>query len=284
MDMSSEPLILTPNSYLPALVAGFLYILLLLGGTITASLLIIRALHKPIQWTERIEWLRLRPWSWREGLAMIGIIGLLIGLGWSISGSLDHPHEGTLLIIQGLTLDLAGLGGMAWLIRSRGWHWRETFGLAPLSPKLIQYGLFFYLTLIPFILMSSIVYQGILSAKGYPPNLQDIALLLAGDYPFWVRSLIFGFAIVVAPIFEECLFRGMLLPLAVRKFGLGTGIFLVSFLFAAIHVHLPSFIPLLIIAAGFSLAYLYTQSLWVPIIMHGLFNGVNLTMLLFMRQ
>jgi hypothetical protein len=184
------------------------------------------------------------------------------------------------VIIQGLTLDLAGLGGIAWLAHSRGWRLSEAFGINALSPKLIKYGLFFYITLIPFMVMSSLVYQGILSAKGYPPNLQDIALLLSGDYPLWGRVIICLFAIGVAPVFEECVFRGILLPIAVRKYGLGAGIFMISFVFAAIHVHLGSFIPLLIIASGFSLAYLYTKSLWVPIIMHGLFNGVNLAMLL----
>jgi membrane protease YdiL (CAAX protease family) len=94
----------------------------------------------------------------------------------------------------------------------------------------------------------------------------------------------FIFAVAIAPFFEECLFRGILLPMAIRKLGLGAGIFVISLLFAAIHFHLPSLIPLLIIASGFSLAYLYTKSLWVPIIMHGLFNGVNLALLLVMRH
>jgi len=284
MDMPREQLIFQSATSLPILIMGLFYAMLLLGGTVAASLLILRTKRTPVPWADRIEWLRSRPWSWREGMALIGLVGLLIGLGWSISSMLGHPREGTLVIIQGLTLDLAGLGGIAWLIHSRGWHWRETFGIVPLSPKLIKYGLVFYMILIPFILISSLVYQGILTAKGYPPNLQDIALLLSGDYPFWIRGILFLFAVAVAPLFEECLFRGVLLPLAVRRFGLGMGIFLTSFLFAAIHLHLPSFIPLLIIACGFSLAYLYTKSLWVPVIMHGLFNGVNLSMLLVMRQ
>ncbi|MEI6166580.1 MAG: CPBP family intramembrane glutamic endopeptidase [bacterium] len=282
--MPSEPLILQSPLLQPALIMGLSYAMLLLGGTVTASLLIIRTLRTPIRWEPHTEWLSSRPWTWREGLALIGLIGLLIGLGWCISSLLHHPREGTLLIIQGLTLDVAGIGGMAWLTHSRGWRWSEAFGTMPLTPKLIKYGVVFYVTLIPFILISSLVSQGILSLNGYPPNLQDIAVLLSGDYPLWIRAIMFVFAIAVAPIFEECLFRGVLLPIAVRRFGLGSGIFLISVVFAAIHVHLPSFIPLMIIAAGFSLAYLYTRSLWVPIIMHGLFNGVNLAMLLVIRQ
>ena len=281
--MSSDQLISQASASPAAIVMGLVYALLLLGGTLTALLLIIRALRAPVQWAQHTDWLKARPWTWREGLALIGMIGLLIGLGWSISSLLNNPREGTLLIIQGLTLDLAGLGVIVWLAHSRGWRWNEAFGLVLLTPKLIRYGVVFYITLIPFILISSLVSQGILSFKGYPPNLQDIAILLSGDYPLWVRGIMFVFAIAVAPIFEECLFRGILLPIAVRKFGLGSGIFLVSALFAAIHVHLPTFAPLLIIAAGFSLAYLYTRSLWVPIIMHGLFNGVNLAMLLIVR-
>jgi len=269
---------------LPSLILGIVYIMMLVGGTLIASLLIIRAMRTPVHWADRIAWLQSRPWTGRDGLAIIGIVGLLIGSSWGIASMLNQPHEGTLIIIQGLTLDIAGLGAIAWFIHSRGWQWKETFGIAALSPKLIKYGLLFYITLIPFIVVSSLIYQGILSAKGYPPNLQDIAILLSGDYPLWARGLIFSFAIFVAPFFEECLFRGILLPIAVQKFGLGTGIFVISFLFATIHIHLASFVPLLIIAAGFSIAYLYTRSLWVPIIMHGLFNGVNLTLLLVIRQ
>ncbi|MEI8140215.1 MAG: type II CAAX endopeptidase family protein [bacterium] len=282
MNTMSEQLMLQPTS-LPALIVGFLYIMMLLGGTLAASLLILRSRRSPIPWADRIAWLRARPWTWREGVGVLGLIGILIGSGWAISAMLNHPSEGTQIIIQGLTLDLAGIGGIAWLAHSRGWRWRESFGIGRLSPKLIQYGFVFYITLIPFMLISSLVYQGILSVKGYPPNLQDIAILLSGNYSFWVRGIIFVFAVAVAPFFEECLFRGIFLPIAIRKFGLGAGIFIVSLLFASIHFHLASFIPLLIIAAGFSIAYLYTKSLWVPIIMHGLFNGINLAMLLVIR-
>ncbi len=281
--MSRAQIFLGSSNSLPALILGLGYAVMLLAGTLIALYLILRSTRIPIQWAGKIEWLRSRPWTWREALTVIGLTGLLIGLGWTIGTLLDRPNEGTLIIIQGLTLDLAGLVGITWIIHSRGWQWREAFGIASLTPKLIKYGILFYITLIPFMLISSLVYQGILSANGYPPNLQDIALLLSGSFPLWARIIIFTFAVVVAPIFEECVFRGILLPMAVRKFGLGAGIFMISFLFAAIHLHLGSFIPLLIIATGFSLAYLYSQSLWVPIIMHGLFNGVNLAMLLVIR-
>lgn len=284
MGMTGEPFILqsTPAPLAP-LVVGLIYGTLVLGGTLAATVLIVWAWRTPICWSGRIEWLRTRPWTWRDGLNMLGLISLLIGLGWGVATLLDKPRAGTLLIIQGLTLDLLGLLGIAWLVTRHPGRWREAFGIGVLSFKWIQYGLLFYLVLIPFILISSLVYQGILSINGYPPNLQDIALLLSGDYPGWIRGIIFIFAIALAPAFEECLFRGLLLPMAVRQFGLGAGIFLTALVFAAIHMHLNSFGPLFIISTGLSLAYLYTQSLWVPMIMHGLFNGVNLAILVVIR-
>lgn len=282
--MPSEQLILQSSSPLSIFIMGLLYVLLILGGTVAAVTLMIRSRQTPIPWAEHITWLRARPWTWVEGLSVIGLTGLLIGLGWIISALLKHPHEGMLIIIQGITLDLAGIGVIVGFMHSRGWNWRETFGYAPVSLKLVKWGCIYYLTLIPFTLVSSLVYQGILSAKGYPQNLQDIAILLSGDYPVWMRVIMFLFAIVVAPIFEECLFRGVLLPIAVRQFGLGAGVFLISAIFAGIHLNLASFIPLFIVASGFSLAYLRTKSLWVPIMMHGLFNGVNLTLLIALRQ
>lgn len=285
MDMSGEQLFLpAAHSPLTVFLVGLIYGALVLGGTIAASVLILQTLRKPVCWNARIEWLCTRPWTWRDGGMLLGIVSLLIGLGWGMAALLDNPREGTLLIIQGLTLDLAGLLGIAWLVARHAGRWRASFGIGPLSLKWIQYGVLFYIVLIPFILITSLLSQGILSANGHPPELQDIAILLSGDFPGWMRWLLFIFAIGVAPAFEECLFRGILLPMAVRHLGLGAGIFLTSLIFAAIHMHLASFAPLLIIASGLSLAYLYTQSLWVPIIMHGLFNGVNLGILVVMRQ
>lgn len=285
MDMSGEQLILQSSpTPLTTLVVGLIYGTLILAGTIASLGLIFRALRTPVCWSNRIEWLLTRPWTWRDGLTVIGLITFMAGLGSGVAALLDKPREGTLLIIQGITLHLGGLAVIAWLVARHPGRWRESFGIGSLSTKLIRYGLVFYIILTPFILISSLVYQGILTVNGYPPNLQDIALLLSGDNPGWVRCLIFVFAIAVAPAFEECLFRGIVLPMAVRQFGLGTGIFLTALVFAAIHMHLASFVPLFIIASGLSLAYLYTQSLWVPIIMHGLFNGMNLAILVFIRH
>ena len=47
----------------------------------------------------------------------------------------------------------------------------------------------------------------------------------------------------------------------------------------AIHADAGSFIALALLAAALSLAFAQTRSLYVPIAMHMLFNGVNLLLL-----
>ena len=87
----------------------------------------------------------------------------------------------------------------------------------------------------------------------------------------------------LAPFFEETVFRGVMLPLFVRRFGLGAGVLLTSALFAGIHMNLQATAPLFVVAVGCSLAYVYTGSLWVPVTMHALFNGINLLFLLVLK-
>jgi len=89
----------------------------------------------------------------------------------------------------------------------------------------------------------------------------------------------FGFtAIVLAPIVEEILFRGILYPL-VKELGYpvlalsGT-----SLLFAAIHGSLLTFVPLTFFAMALVLLYEKTDTLLAPIASHSLFNAVNFTL------
>jgi membrane protease YdiL (CAAX protease family) len=89
--------------------------------------------------------------------------------------------------------------------------------------------------------------------------------------------------IVLGPFVEECVFRGIALPLLARTFGVGPGVLLSSALFAAIHLHLPSFVPLLVMSTAFALGYLYSGSLWVPFTMHAVFNTVNMVLLSILR-
>jgi len=261
-----------------------LYGILILAGTGTAVGLIARSLRRPIDWAPRVSTLLARPWTWRDAAALIAAVGILISLSVIAGRVLNPVRASGLVILQGLILDGLGIVAVAALIRTRHQSWFNAFGMTTSWLRHLKSAALFYLAIIPCFVFSSLVYQGILTVKGYPPSLQDIAVLLSSDVPLWVRLMMIVLAVGVAPFFEECVFRGILLPILARRLGLGAGIFLSSLLFAAIHMHLPSLAPLLVIATGFALAYIMSGSLWVPIVMHAIFNGVNLLLIIILKS
>ncbi len=81
-------------------------------------------------------------------------------------------------------------------------------------------------------------------------------------------------AVVIAPLAEECFFRGILQTFLVRFFRhRGRAILLSATLFAAVHASVPHTVPALLLL-GVLLGYLYerTGSLTGPILVHALFN------------
>jgi uncharacterized protein len=56
---------------------------------------------------------------------------------------------------------------------------------------------------------------------------------------------------------------------------------LCSVILAAVHAHLPSFAPLFVLGACFTLAYEWSGSLLVSMTMHAMFNSLTLVALAF---
>ena len=87
--------------------------------------------------------------------------------------------------------------------------------------------------------------------------------------------------IVVGPVVEEFVFRGLLLRRWVARSGLWRGIFGTSLVFALLH---PQFVAgAFVIGIVLALLYLATRSLPVPILVHGLMNGI-VTLVAFNRD
>jgi membrane protease YdiL (CAAX protease family) len=130
----------------------------------------------------------------------------------------------------------------------------------------------------PLILWSDIITQRLF---GGGSSRQNIVEFFSGSRTLEQRIMIIVFAIAIAPVIEEFLFRFFLYNVIKRYLGRLVGVTFSALLFAAAHAHFPSFVPLFVLGSCFAIAYEWTGSLLVAMTMHSLFNSLTLTALAF---
>ena len=110
---------------------------------------------------------------------------------------------------------------------------------------------------------------------------QNIVELFSGSPTIEQRIMVIVFAVAIAPVVEEFLFRFFLYGVIKRYLGLFLGVSVNALLFAAAHAHFPSFAPLFVLGCCFTVAYEWSGSILVAMMMHSLFNSVTLVVLAF---
>jgi membrane protease YdiL (CAAX protease family) len=110
---------------------------------------------------------------------------------------------------------------------------------------------------------------------------QSIVEFFSGSRTIEERIMIIVFAVAIAPIVEEFVFRFFIYGVLKRYFGCLIGVILSAVLFAAAHAHFPSFVPLFVLGSCFAIAYEWSGSILVSMTMHSLFNSLTLTALAF---
>lgn len=121
-----------------------------------------------------------------------------------------------------------------------------------------------------------VVAAGVLSGLVFQPETspqRDLQDLLRGASGWPAGLALFLTVAVLAPCFEELLFRGFLLPVLARRGSLALALGASSLLFGLIHLQ-PAGLPILGtlgLALGFAMAH--TGSLRTPILVHACWNG-----------
>jgi hypothetical protein len=84
-------------------------------------------------------------------------------------------------------------------------------------------------------------------------------------------------AVVIAPVLEELLFRG-LFQTTLRSYSEKPwlSVFVTSLIFASVHENITHWPALFVLSVGLGYAYEKSGSLWRPIFMHAMFNGMTL--------
>ena len=86
--------------------------------------------------------------------------------------------------------------------------------------------------------------------------------------------------VILAPAFEELVFRGVLLPVLVSKVGKINGVLLSALIFALAHLSVGELPPLFVLGIGLALMRLSSGRLFPCALMHSLWNGVTFASLL----
>ena len=137
----------------------------------------------------------------------------------------------------------------------------------------LVWGIGGYLAAIPLVLLVSLINQQIWQGQGGSNPL----LLLALQAQDKVVLLIFLItSSIAAPIFEEIMFRGFLLPSLTRYVSVTNAIIISGFIFAVAHLSLSEVLPLATL--GIVLGFVYTRSrnLLAPMLLHCLWNSGTL--------
>ena len=234
------------------------------------------------------EMLTGKPWRAEAVIQFCGSLMACFFLGGMIISLLDKAGLAAFKLPGGFGAVLVAtlsFQGAAWgLIGVFLWQhqttWREAFGLQdPQLARALGLAVLTVAVLLPVLwaLQSASVWA--LTRLGWPPDDQAAVQLFENAHTVWGRLYMGLFAVVLAPVAEEFVFRGMLFPF-VKQLGFPRLAWLgVSGLFALIHFDAAIFIPLLVLALALTWLYVKTGNLLAAITAHAVFNAVNLAFL-----
>jgi membrane protease YdiL (CAAX protease family) len=232
--------------------------------------------------------LSLKPWRAEAVIQLIVGVFVCLGLGVvTVVGlrqagvaAFQSPDSFACVLVATLSFQ-----GATWILififlKLHDMDWRDAFGLRNahlLRSLALAVGVL--LLVLPVVLGLQQVSVLVLERLGWRPEDQRAVDLLVNADSWWMRGYLAFFAVVLAPVAEEFIFRGLLYPF-VKQLGWPKLAWIgVSLLFAFIHLNAPTFIPLFVLALGLTWLYEKTDCLLAAITVHSLFNATNLLIL-----
>ncbi len=255
-----------------AMASSFVEILsvaLFLGGAGAAFLLLRHARRHPVRRAALDDALAARAWNSAQLAVVLGVL-FLLHFAAAFTGRFFYEEQ---LPFARMVVTVAIYAIMVAVVRAAG---RGVGGMGLRRWRTLGLAMPFYLALMPFVMVASKVWQTLLEqATNRPVELQEVAQTVGGEWS-WLRLAYILVAVFGAPVYEELIFRGILFPYLAKRAGLAGGVVATSLVFALVHLHLPSMVPLGLLSAALCLAYWRTGSLWPSIGMHMLFNAVSI--------
>jgi membrane protease YdiL (CAAX protease family) len=220
-----------------------------------------------------------------DGYLAIGCVAMfIVQCLQSLRGSksvLPASIDTTFLFLVQLGFWIFVIGTIVLSFVLRGMHTSALFGFDRIGfRKVFFLGLGLLFAALPLILASSSLTNDFLRLDPQQDSQPIMQLFEHASDPSKRVPLII-LAVAIAPISEEFVFRGFLYGVLKRFAGALPALFFSALLFALIHMHMPSLLPLFLLGAVLTLAYEFSGSLLVPMAMHAFFNTLTLVQVFF---
>jgi membrane protease YdiL (CAAX protease family) len=119
-------------------------------------------------------------------------------------------------------------------------------------------------------------YVWALTALGVRMPAENVAVLtLLARGPVGVAMTVV-LLVVAAPIAEEIIYRGVLLPSLDERWGVTVGLVASAAVFSAVHLSVVGFVPLMGVGLLFGWLFMKSRSLRVAMVAHAAFNAIGL--------
>ena len=220
-------------------------------------------------WTGETIWQVLVVGFFFIGQIILPLLLGALGVGFSTFSSRGRALYALLYYVL---MASGGILVLYWSIRSfrplpSGWFRFKLWG------DWIWWGLGGYLAALPLMLGISFLNQQFWQGQGGSNPLLQTVLEENDNIAF---TIFFLTAAIAAPLFEEVLFRGFLLPSLTRYIPVWGAIAASSFIFAAAHLSLSEVLPLTALGAVLGFVYTRSRNLLAPMLLHSAWNSVTM--------
>jgi uncharacterized protein len=233
-----------------------------------------------VPWESETIWQVMVLWFTAFFGISLALIPLLAGLLKLMVGSVSPLTQASfalltysLLMTTGLTIIYVSIRPFvaqpaAWLpIKLVGnWFW---------------WGLAGYFAALPLVVVVSFINQRLLQNHGGGNPILEIIL---GSHDRLTIGILWFMVAVLAPVFEETLFRGFFLTSLTRYFPTWSAIALSGGLFAIAHLNVADILPLTVLGMVLGFVYLRSGNLLASMLLHGIWNSASFLGLLLLSS
>jgi len=223
----------------------------------------------PVPWNQETIWQVMVSWF----VAFFGISLVVVPLTVKLLGlnpaTFSARTQTLIALLNYMGLVVAGLSILylclkPYLSRPRSWFRIDWQG------NWLSWGLAGYLAALPLVIVVSLVNQQLLKDQGGANPLLEVILQSRDSVTV---TLLFLMVAVLAPVFEETLFRGFLLPSLTRYLPTWGAIAASGLLFAVAHLNLSDILPLTVLGMILGFIYLRSQNLLASMLLHSIWNS-----------